>query len=86
MPVSRFRTFDEARRALWMKPGSPELARTVAWVWAFAWELAGRPVQPRGLKKFRTIQEANADRERWETDHCRSLRRRRLADSADRQG
>ena len=78
MALRKFRTFEEAERALFLEPGTPELARKVAWVWAFSWALAGRPVQPRGLKKFHSIEDANADREQWETQYCRDLRSRRL--------
>lgn len=62
MPIQRFRSFDEARRALWVDRDSPELARRIRSLWAFASRLA--PVQhPRGLWKFRTIEEANRHRE-----------------------
>ena len=85
MSLRKFRTFEDAERALFREPGTPELARAVAWVWAFGTSLACYPVQPRGLKKFRTIEEANADREQRETEHCRSLRKRRLEEPAARQ-
>jgi len=77
MPVTKFRTLDEASRALWLKPGTPELARAVAWVWAFSASLAGNPVYPRGVRKFRTIEDANADRNRWEIEYSRALREKR---------
>jgi hypothetical protein len=73
MPVQRFRTLEEARRALWLKPGDPRLERTIKWVWALSAGLMGHSPQPRGLKKFRTLEEANADRKRWETERSRSL-------------
>ncbi len=65
MPFYRFRTLEEARRALWLKPGDPRLERTVQWVWALSAELIGPHPQPRGLKKFRTLEEADADRKQW---------------------
>ena len=77
MPVQRFRTLEEARRALWLKPGDPQLERTVEWVWALSTDLMGGCPQPRGVRKFRTLEEANADRKRWETERSRSLRKLR---------
>lgn len=82
MPLYRYRTFDEARRALWRKPGDPELERIIAWLWAFSAELAGPSLQPRGVRKFRTIEEANADRKHWEIERSRLLRKRWTSESA----
>jgi hypothetical protein len=75
MPVYRFRTLEDARRALWLKPGDPRLERITEWVWALAAELMGPHPPPRGLKKFRTLEEANADRKHWEAERSRSLRK-----------
>ena len=77
MPVQRFRTLDDARRALWLKPGDPKLERAVKWVWALSAELTAPYVQPRGVRKYRTIEEANADRKQWEGERSRTLRRLR---------
>jgi len=85
MTVSRYRTLEDARRALWLQPGDPRLLRTIQWVWAFAAELAGQLPQPRGLRKFRTLEEANADRKHWENQNSRSLRRSRKSNSISSQ-
>lgn len=82
MPVQRFRTLDDARRALRLEPGDPRLERTIEWVWALSAKLIGHQPQPRGLKKFRTLHEANADRKRWETELSRSLRKLQSPDPA----
>jgi len=79
MPVYRYRSLNEARRALWLKPGDPRLGRITAWIWAFSAALLG-PARSmdfgtRGVKKFRSIEEANADRKRWETERSRFLRK-----------
>jgi hypothetical protein len=78
MPVYRYHSFEEAERAMWRKPGDPRNGRITAWIWAFSAALLG-PAQhmdfgQRGLKKFRSIEEANADRERWEKERSRFLR------------
>jgi hypothetical protein len=79
VPVQRFRSLEDARRALWLKPGDPRLERATAWVWALSDELLRaarlRNFVARGVKKFRSIEEANADRQRWETERSRFLRK-----------
>lgn len=75
MPVRKFRTFEEAREALWGEPGEPGHLRRVAWLWGFSDRLY--PMRfPRGLYRFTSIEEANAQRQRWETLGERRERRR----------
>jgi hypothetical protein len=73
MPVDKFRTFDAARRALWVDAGDPALADRLRRHWAFALRLNRFPA-PRGLRKFRTIQDANAEREAWLSARVARLR------------
>lgn len=64
MPVQRFRTHREARIAQWLSPDDPRLLDRIRRWWrtsALLWPIRG----PRGVKKFRTIEEANADRDSW---------------------
>lgn len=63
MPVQRFRDLDEARRALWVAPGDPALPDRIRRLWRFSARLT-KPSVPRGVLRFRTIEEANAERER----------------------
>ena len=77
MPLQRFRDFDEARRALWVQPGDPALVSRIRKLWAFAARLApGAP--PRGLRRFRTLEDARRERELWTERRARDLRRERL--------
>lgn len=64
MTLQRFRDFDEARRALWTQSGDKQLARRIRNLWAFSLRLARREI-PRGVRKFRSIEEANQEREAW---------------------
>ena len=64
MPVQRFRSLDDARRALWVAPGDPALFARIRSVWRFSSRLLDRRI-PRGLRRFRRIEDANAERERW---------------------
>lgn len=56
MPVRKFRTFDEAREAMWLPSGDPRILpqlRRLA-------QLARPAPVPRGVTRFRTIAEAKA--------------------------
>jgi len=58
--IQKFRTFEDARRALWLEPGDPailERLRTLA-------DVARRRPGPRGVFRFRTIAEAKDRRTR----------------------
>jgi hypothetical protein len=76
MPLQRFRDFDEARRALWVEPGDPELLPRIRRLWAFASRLAPGS-GPRGIRKFRTMEEANRERDEWVELRVRTLREQR---------
>jgi hypothetical protein len=77
MPIQRFRDFEEARRELWIERGDPQLVPRIRALWAFASRLAPGAA-PRGVRRFRTLVEANADRESWIELRARTLRASRL--------
>jgi hypothetical protein len=64
MPVQKFRTLDEARRALWMRSDDPRLPDRARRLMAFSRRLAIVHAPP-GVRKFRTMEEANAERKAW---------------------
>ena len=73
MAVEKFRTFEEASLALARRRGSDEdtqLAVRVAAIWAMSAALAG-PLECRGVRKFRSIEEADADRVRMTLERPR---------------
>jgi hypothetical protein len=73
MPVQRFKHPDEARRALWTAPGDPRLPARIRRLWSLAARLA--PLgSPRGVRKFRRIEDANREREAWVAHRVRALR------------
>lgn len=75
MPVRKFRDVSEMED-IWYKPGSPELYSATARVWALAEQIC--PLQfPRGVHKYRSIEDANADRDRWEEANFRAFHARR---------
>ena len=65
MPVLKFRSFEEAREALWGDPGDPAYIRRIAWLWAFSDRLYPRRF-PAGVYRFASIEEANRQREEWD--------------------
>ncbi len=73
MPLFRYRTFEEAEQDLWLNPGDPKIAQTLRFVWSLGRALAQHYPYPRGVQKFRSIQEANASREAWEMERVRRL-------------
>jgi len=64
MPVQKFRTHEEARRALWIPPGDPRIPRRLRY-WLGVWTVLYPLARPRGVSKFRSIEEANASRKLW---------------------
>ena len=82
MPVQKFRDFEDARRALWLPSGHKDLIRRIKGLWAFSSRLVPRQI-PRGVRKFRSIEEANQDREEWVARRILEQRKRNLSHSAD---
>lgn len=74
--LQRFRDFEEARRALWVEPGDPQLVPRIRSLWAFARRLAPGAA-PRGIRRFSTFEEANRDRDIWIAPRARALREAR---------
>jgi len=70
MPVYKYKTFEEAeKKALWnFKPDEAYFERVIK-----LFDLAQRlnPVRyPRGVFKYRTLEEANKQSEEWLMSHC----------------
>ena len=61
MPVRRFKDMQDARRELWVDARDPALPGRIRRLWDLSRRLAP-PCGPRGLKKFATIEAANAER------------------------
>ncbi len=77
MPVQKFRTFADATRAL-VERGGPagqdddaSLSARIAALWAMSGALAA-PLLFRGVRKFRTIEEAGTDRDRMTIERPRT--------------
>jgi hypothetical protein len=77
MPVWRFRSLEDARRAQWVDPRDPSLPDRIRSLFALARRLAP-PCHPRGLLKFTSIEEANAERLARERRRAREIREKNL--------
>lgn len=78
MPVRKFRDVSEMEATLWYDRGDPALGRAISGVWDFAARVC--PLRfPPGVHKYRSIEDANADRDRWEAANFLAFQARRRA-------
>lgn len=76
MPIRKFRNLEDMADALWHDPGDPGLLSAIARVWDFA-QRTCRPAFPPGVYRHRTIEDAQALRDRWEEANFRAYWERR---------
>jgi len=77
MPIYKYKTFEEAERALWNFHPDEAHFKRVAELWDFADRL--NPITyPPGIFKFKTIEEANRHREEIELAHAKKIRQQRM--------
>ena len=65
MPIQKFRSLLEASRALRVRPGTAEHSRALRSVFWMAAQFAPERQLPPGVFKFRSIEEAQAQRKAW---------------------
>lgn len=77
MPVRKYRSVEEMPdAALAYDAGDPAIPKVIRHLWDLSERLLW-PVGtciPRGVRKYRSIEEANADRDRWEQERVDRLR------------
>ena len=78
MSVTKFKHQDDARRALWVDSLHPSLASRIRRLWEFSERLAPRQI-PRGVRRFRSIEGANRERDEWVRRRVDMLRNRKDA-------
>jgi hypothetical protein len=72
MPIYKYKTFEEAERALWNFHPDETYFRKVADLWSFANRLS--PISyPTGIFKFRSLEEANKHGDQWELEHAKKI-------------
>jgi hypothetical protein len=76
MPVYKYKDFEQAERALWNFHPDEAYFKRVAELWAFANKLS--PITyPRGVFKYRSIEEANKQRYEWELARAKQIQAER---------
>lgn len=71
--IKRYRTMDEAARDLWVDPSDPGLPNRIEALWRRATVLSP-PMIPRGLRLFRSHEDADAERQRWTADRIKAMK------------
>jgi hypothetical protein len=80
MPVQKFRNMEDWQRAKdqqWLACDDPSLPQRIRLHWQ-RWSRLVPLHIPHGVKKYRSLDEAEADRERWEDERVAHLRAERL--------
>jgi hypothetical protein len=67
---------DAAHRDLWCEQPDAACFRRIARLWERSGRLSPRRF-PKGVIKYRSLEEAQADRERWQTEHVREVQHER---------
>ena len=72
LPIYKYKTYEEAERALWNFHPDEAYFRKVAELWDFADKLS--PITyPKGVFKYRNIEEANKHREALELSYAKKI-------------
>ena len=73
MPVYKYKTFEEAEKALWNFHPDKTYFKRVAELWNFANKLC--PIRyPQGIFKYKSIEEANKQKDEWDLAYAKKLR------------
>ena len=73
MPVQKFKTFEEAEKALWTFQPDKSYFRRLSALYRFTREL--NPISyPRGVFKYHSLEDAQQQQQEWELEHAKSLR------------
>jgi len=74
--IRKFRTHDESARDLRSETDVEKLIPRIRSLWSFSSRLTPNLMIPRGIRKFRTIEEAQLERDHWTQNRVDVLRRR----------
>jgi len=76
MPIFKYHSFKEAEKSLWNFHPDEEYLQKVAELWKFAAELY--PIEyPKGIFKFKSIEEANEHRKKIELEFAKKKLKRK---------
>lgn len=78
MPVFKYRRVEDMPdAALLVDAGDPRIVRKIRYLWALSSKLCKLYI-PRGVRKYRSIEEMSADRDRWESARIQRIRAERF--------
>ncbi len=80
MPVRKFRSVQAMNQPVWRTPGDPALFRAIEVLWTAGMRTQGRRFPP-GVHKYRSVEELDAQVQRWQQEH---IERRRSGARASR--
>lgn len=75
MPVYKYRRIEDMPSERWLRPGDPHIVRGLRGITRMAVALAGPLPIPRGVHKYRSFDDLQNDRERWEQQRIDRLRK-----------
>lgn len=76
MPVYKYKTFEDAQKALWNFNPDEAYYDKIAELWEFANKLS--PIKyPKGIFKYKSIEDANRHRFELELNHAKDIQERR---------
>ncbi len=76
MPICKYKSFEEADKVHWNLNPDENYYQRIAELWEFANKLSSIEY-PKGIFKFKTIEEANQHRDNIEIAHAKQLRAKR---------
>ena len=78
MPVRKFRSVEAMNALTRRSPGDPDLSRTIEALWTSGLRLHGARFPP-GVHRYRSIEELDAQVQRWQQAHVDRRQRRSLS-------
>lgn len=76
MPVTKYRDFESARIDLWTSKKGPDLVRRITRLLELSFQMVPDAI-PRGIRKFRSLEEAQDERLAWTRARSQSMRKNR---------
>lgn len=68
MPVRKFRSVEEMKQAAELPTGDPSIPSRIRHLWRLA-SAFPRNARTRGVRKYRSVEQADAARQEWEASH-----------------
>ena len=83
MPVRKYRRIEDMPSEHWREPGDPGIVRGLRLMTQLGTAIATPLRIPKGVHKYRSIEDLSADRDRWEQERVDRLREARARQRND---